>query len=64
MAWEHTVRSKRAAREERLDAGLLSLPRDVASPIDVERTNGQTLLSKLAGGEVTTQQVIIKAIHK
>jgi hypothetical protein len=64
MTWEHTVKSKRAAREEFLDAGLLSLPLDVAGPIDFERTDGQTLISKLAGGEVTAERVTTKAIHK
>lgn len=64
MTWEHTVQSKRAAREEHLEAALRSLPPDVAEPTDLERTDGQTLISKLAGGEVTAEQVITKAIHK
>lgn len=64
MTWEHTVQSKRAAREEHLDAGLLSFDLDVAGPIDLERTDGETLVSKLARGEITAEGVITKAIRK
>lgn len=64
MSWEHTVQSKRAARKEAFDAALESLPPNVAGHIDVERIDGKTLVSRLARGEVTAEQVTIKAIHK
>lgn len=64
MSWEHTAQSKRAAREEVFDAALESLPLNVAGHIDVERIDGKTLVSRLARGEVTAEQVTIKAIHK
>ena len=64
MTWEHTVQSKRAAREDLLDAALESLTPDVAGPIDLERNGGRTLVSRLARGEVTAERVITQAIHK
>ena len=64
MTWEHTVQSKRAAKEKCLDVDLFSLLPDVARLADFERTDGQTLISKLAGGEVTAERVTTKAIHK
>ena len=64
MTWEHTVQSKRAARENALDAALRCLPPDIADSIDLEGLHGQTLIAKIAGGEVTAEQVAVKAIHK
>jgi hypothetical protein len=64
MAWEQTVHAKRAAREEALIAVLDDLPSDVANPFDSEGLNGQTLISRLAAGEITAESVTAKAIHK
>jgi hypothetical protein len=64
MTWEQTVQAKQAAREEALIAVLDGLPADVADPFDSEGLHAQTLISSLAAGEITTESVTAKAIHK
>ena len=64
MAWEHTVQTKRAAREEALNIALGSLPPDVAPSFDFEGLDVQTLISKLAAGEITAEFLTARAIRK
>jgi hypothetical protein len=64
MTWEQTVQAKRAAREEALIAVLDGLPLDVADPFDSQELHAQTLISRLAAGEITAESVTTKAIHK
>lgn len=64
MTWEQTVQAKRAAREATLVAVFDGLPSDVADPLDSEGLHAQTLISRLAAGEITAESVTSKAVHK
>lgn len=64
MAWEQTVQTKRAAREEALSIALHTLSPDVGHAFSFEGLDGQTLISKLAAGEITAEFLTVRAIRK
>lgn len=64
MAWEQTVQTKQAAREDALNIALHALSPDVGHAFSFEALDRQTLISKLAAGEMTAEFLTARAIRK